>query len=186
MSPAHTSHAISETLTVERSSATQQAIAAHIRRQRIRSVPQVAKSRPLFHWDATRHLPPHALDEHRSRFPQFQGLAPQVTELPDAGTWAANLAIGITEVMLHQRPVAQLERWVVPGLFQAFAQAHRELKVTVTRRPPLKVASYRTCAISERIVETCVILDLDGLRRTISLRLEGHRGRWIATALQIL
>lgn len=155
-------------------------------KERLRSIPATQKSRPLFHWDATRDLPPHALEEHREHFPRFQGLAPEITDLPDAGSWAANLAVGICEIMYRQRPVAQIQRWVIPGLYGAFTQAVRAITLPAHKRFPIRVITYRTCAISERIMEVCVILEVHGLRRSISLRLEGHRGRWIATALQVL
>lgn len=155
-------------------------------RPRLSLVPDSCQSAPTFSWDAQVDLADKELTEHRLRFPRSVDLSPLLCDLPDAGAWGANLAVGIMEIALRQRPAAQLERWVVPGLFQAFCHAMSQLTLSTTRRSPVRVTQYRTCGITERISECCIIVDIQGRRRTVSLRLEGCHGKWIATALQIL
>lgn len=156
------------------------------RRQHLRVVSSAHKDAPFFDWDATRHLSSAALEEYREMFPAFRGLAPGICDLPDAGSWAANLTVGLMEIIFCQRPIAQIQRWVLPGLYQALARKLHTDNTPPRRRSPIQVKTYRSCSISERICECCVVVEAFGCHRTVSVRLEGHRGRWVTTALQIL
>lgn len=155
-------------------------------RQHLKVISNPHSTRPLFQWDASRNLSERELLEHRERFPRFTCERPELSALPDAGSWSANLAIGLVEIFFHQRPIAQIERWVITPLYHALIAQMDRLAMQKQAHTPIKVTSYRTCMISERIAECCVILDAHGMRRNISMKLEGHRGKWIATGLQIL
>lgn len=156
------------------------------RRQHLRLISSAPKDAPFFNWDATQDLSPSAVEDYREMFPAFRGLTPAICDLPDAGTWAANLTVGLLEIIFCQRPISQIERWVLPELYKALIRKLAKENIPARRRSPIQVKTYRSCAISERICECCVIVDAFGCHRAISIRLEGHRGRWIATALQIL
>ncbi|UNX55828.1 Rv3235 family protein [Georgenia sp. TF02-10] len=108
--------------------------------------------------------------------------------LPDPGRWAGALARSCVEVLLGVRPAAQLGRWLTADLYEALAR-RAGLAVRVLGRPvrtrPAIVRRVRVCEVAPGAVEAAVVLH-DGERvRGAAVRLEVHRGRWRATALEI-
>lgn len=143
-------------------------------------------SRPIFQWDATRELSSYDILAFRQIFPRYQGNPAQLSQLPDAGPWAANLAVGTLEILAHYRPVSQMQRWVLPQLYEALVDTTQLLPQNRQRRTRFLATHYRTCAISERIIETCVIVKAGTRKHAVSIRIEGHHSRWIVTALEVL
>lgn len=139
-----------------------------------------------FQWDAKRDLKGFDTITHQQFFPPHRGQVAQVTHLPDAGSWAANLAVGILEIFEHYRPHSQLQRWVVPQLYSAIVKTIEHTPKKAGRKPRFRAITYHCCAISERIAETCVIVHTGERKRVVSIRLEGHASRWVATAVEIL
>ncbi len=112
----------------------------------------------------------------------------QAHTLPDPGRWAGTLVHSTVEVLSGARPVAQLTRWLSPELFETVSRraglAHRlQRRSTAVRRP--HVRRVHTCRISADVVEASVVLHDGAHMRAAAVRLEAHRGRWRATALQI-
>lgn len=100
---------------------------------------------------------------------------------------ARRLAGASVEVIVGRRPAAQLARWLAPGVLdvlRARAVLTRHATTSAATRAPA-VRGVRVCALHEHLVEATAVVD-DGRRvRAIALRLETHRGRWRATALEI-
>jgi hypothetical protein len=109
------------------------------------------------------------------------------TQLPDPQSVSCSIAQAAAEVLAGIRPVAQLTRWVTPEVFGALAT---RAAIVVRQRgrgaaPRVTVRRVRVCRLSQLVAEASVVLD-DGNRvHAAAIRLEGHRGYWRATVLEI-
>ncbi|MGN8245996.1 Rv3235 family protein [Cellulomonas soli] len=97
------------------------------------------------------------------------------------------VAHAVLEVLAGTRPLAQLARWVTPGVYEAL-RTRTELTVRVlgagTGRRPL-VRRVRVCPVDPHAAEATVVAH-DGHRvRAVALRFETHRGAWRVTALEV-
>jgi len=107
----------------------------------------------------------------------------------DPATVARAVALASLEVLAGRRSAAQLARWLTPGIYdslQVRAGLTRRVLGTAAdgSRPPV-IRRARVCRIGTHVLEAAVIAD-DGARvRAVALRLEGHRGAWRVTALEI-
>lgn len=128
---------------------------------------------------ADRPLDPDDLDE----LDEPRGAVPEA----DPSFVARRLAGASVEVIAGRRPVAQLARWLAPGVLEALrvrAAITRHTATPAPMRAPT-VRGVRVCAVHEHLVEATAVVD-DGRRvRAIALRLETHRGAWRATALEV-
>jgi hypothetical protein len=100
------------------------------------------------------------------------------------------IAHAVVEVLLGRRPVAQLARWVTPGVYQT-VQTRAALTARGTgRRAPAAgrgatVRRVLVCMVEAHVCEVGAVVD-DGARvRAVALRLETHRGTWRTTALEV-
>jgi hypothetical protein len=100
------------------------------------------------------------------------------------------IAHAVVEVLLGRRPVAQLARWVTPGVYQTI-QSRAALTARGTgRRAPAAgrgatVRRVLVCMVEAHVCEVGAVVD-DGTRvRAVALRLETHRGTWRTTALEV-
>lgn len=116
-----------------------------------------------------------AADEDRGAVPEH-----------DPGVLAGRIALATVEVLAGRRPLAQLARWLTPGVLEAL-QVRAALTVRVrgvTRRAP-QVRRVRACSVDEHTVEAGVVVEDGGVVRAVALRLETHRGAWRATVLEV-
>jgi hypothetical protein len=107
----------------------------------------------------------------------------------DPGVVARAVALASLEVLAGRRSVAQLARWLTPGIYESL-----QVRAGLTRRVlgaasdgtrPPTVRRARTCRVGAQVLEATVVAD-DGVRvRAVALRLEAHRGSWRVTALEI-
>lgn len=105
----------------------------------------------------------------------------------DPALLTRRVGLACVEVALGRRPVAQLARWLAPGVLEQVrvraALAARAGAVPATHAP--RARRVRACAVDEHTVEACLVVD-DGTRvRAVALRLESHRGSWQVTTLEI-
>jgi len=110
--------------------------------------------------------------------------------LPDADpvVVARAIAVASLEVLAGRRSVAQLARWLTPVVYESlYVRAGLTQRVVGTSgvtRPPV-VRRARASRVGSHALEASVVAD-DGTRvRAVALRLEGHRGVWRVTALEI-
>lgn len=119
----------------------------------------------------------------------FDG-TPAVRSVPveDPAAWCGSLVRASVEVLSGSRPVAQLARWVSGELYDSLAR-RAGLAVRIKGRPAVVrqavVRAVRVCRLSPMLAEAAVVVH-DGVRvRAAAVRIEAHRGRWRATALEI-
>ncbi|WP_051274916.1 Rv3235 family protein [Cellulomonas sp. URHD0024] len=161
---------------------------------RIRLVPDPPKARvPLATEPA--HPPAPTLTARVSVLRALESAATtDDTDLPSAVPSADPAAVGCSialaalEVLAGRRPVAQLARWLAPGVYEAIrvrsALAARVVQAPRGVRRPV-VRRFRLSPIVATAHEVSVVADDSGRVRAVALRLEAHRGAWRATALEI-
>ncbi|QTE30287.1 Rv3235 family protein [Pengzhenrongella sicca] len=118
--------------------------------------------------------------------PRRPSLAGADGPLPDPTALCCAVVQAAVEALRGTRPLAQLCRWVSPEIYEQL-----EIRSELTRRV-LGVGSHRATIrrirlfrLGEGAAEATVVVD-DGPRvRAVAIRLEGHRGQWRATALEI-
>ncbi|WP_175956179.1 Rv3235 family protein [Schaalia sp. Marseille-Q2122] len=141
---------------------------------------------PCFQWDMVRDLPSGEVAIIRERLRDSHSSPVWKKCLPAADSWAANLALGLVEILQDTRPLPQVRRWVLPALYDELALARGCIADEGSKPGTCSLVRWRICPISDRIVESCVIVQTRSRQRTVSVRIEEYRGRWIATALDIL
>ncbi|WP_146903813.1 Rv3235 family protein [Cellulomonas aerilata] len=127
-----------------------------------------------------------ALARHaRTTYPGVETPAP-TGPLPDPTPLCCAMVQAAVEGLRGVRPLAQLTRWVSPEVYDLL-QLRAEL-VQRAGRPTASRAGIRRIRlfrIGEEVAEASVVVD-DGPRvRAVAVRLEGHRGRWRAVAMEI-
>lgn len=111
-------------------------------------------------------------------------------DLPDPGEWSAILATSLLEALSGDRPVSQLTRWLAKDI-------HAELtaQVAAVKRHPSgrirsvarrTVSGVRVCFVKPGVVETCAVVVGNTRARSVAIRLEAVKGRWLATAVQLV
>ncbi|WNB86377.1 Rv3235 family protein [Cellulomonas sp. ATA003] len=107
--------------------------------------------------------------------------------LPDPTPLCCAMVQAAVEGLRGARPLAQLVRWVTPEVYEHLALRaelvlHSGMPTTPGRAG---IRRIRVCRIGDGAAEAAVVVD-DGPRvRAVAVRLEAHRGRWRATALEI-
>jgi len=114
--------------------------------------------------------------------------APRLLPDGDPSAIARAVALASLEVLAGRRSVAQLARWLTPGVYESLqvraGLTQRVLGTTGGTRPPV-IRRSRACRVDSHVLEATLVAD-DGVRvRAVALRLEGHRGAWRVTALEI-
>ncbi len=112
----------------------------------------------------------------------------ELAQLPPVAPWAATLARAAVEVLTGSRPTAQLARWLSADLYASLAR-RAGLGVRILGRPDpalcARVRRVRCTEVRPGVHEAAVVVH-DGVRiRAAAVRVETHRGRWRATALEI-
>ncbi|MEZ5117132.1 MAG: Rv3235 family protein [Candidatus Nanopelagicales bacterium] len=109
--------------------------------------------------------------------------------LPPAGPWVARLARAVLEVVSGERPSGQLVRWTSRPVHAELARraaCARRHPVNQGRSPMVRqVRSVRVCPVAPGIVEACAVVSGPQRARAVAIRLEAHRGRWLATAVAV-
>jgi Family of unknown function (DUF6459) len=105
--------------------------------------------------------------------------------LPDAGEWAAALALGVLQALLGQRPIAQLNRWLADDVLSTVTAQHRRRRAQpepAIRR--VRVRSVRVQHPGSGVAEVSAHLLVGTGHAALALRLEALGERWICTALE--
>lgn len=98
-----------------------------------------------------------------------------------------NMAVAAVEVINGHRSVRQLQRWLAPHIYIALAQragiaARCGKRVSL----PARVIASRTCFPTPFVCEAAVVVWDVNRPRACTIRLEIHRGRWRANALDVI
>jgi hypothetical protein len=99
------------------------------------------------------------------------------------------VARGAVEAIRGDRPLAQLARAVTPEILEALTTRARLVRAlprpsgTVPR--PVMVRRARVVRLGPHVAEATVIVDDVDRVRAAAIRVEVHRGRWRAVALEI-
>jgi hypothetical protein len=117
----------------------------------------------------------------------WQPRPPRSRELPDPGPWARRLLIGIIETASGRRPLHQLSALLSPSVGRGLGS---ELEHALRAGAPHwlhrgVVCSLRVCEPAAGVAEISAVVEVRGRVHAIALRLEGSRGRWRCTRLQL-
>ena len=110
-------------------------------------------------------------------------------DLPDAAGWSALLAPALTQVVLAQRPIAQLNRWLADDVLAEVSRLQRRRRSTGNRaNVPVALCSVRVQHPAPEAAEVAAHLAIGTRSVAIALRLEATAigptgGRWLCTAL---
>ncbi|NMR20806.1 Rv3235 family protein [Cellulomonas fimi] len=108
--------------------------------------------------------------------------------LPDPTPLCCAMVLAAVEALRGARPLAQLTRWVTTEVYDQLAvrsQLTQRVLGRSTSAHPTSIRRVRLCRIGATAAEATVVVD-DGPRvRAVAVRLEGRRGQWRATALEI-
>ncbi|MBE1877375.1 Rv3235 family protein [Myceligenerans pegani] len=122
------------------------------------------------------------IDEHREPEPQ--------PELPDPTALVCRVARAAIEVLRGERPASQLARWTTAQVYDQLVARERLLSGTRAGRPRpvaprVGVRRVRLVRLGTASAEATVVLH-DGERvRAAAVRLEGRRGTWKVTCLEL-
>lgn len=111
---------------------------------------------------------------------------------PDPKTLCANLARCVIEVLAGARSLDQLGRWVSDSVYihllrrTVLAARARAESTDDSLRPRMRIGDPKLSAPSEGVVEAVVLVHQPGRSRAVAIRLEQHRARWRATAINVL
>jgi hypothetical protein len=105
--------------------------------------------------------------------------------LPEPEAWTKQLATGIAEVLIGERPVFQLMRWVSFDVYREIdRQVQPKLELHAKRARPF-VRCLRIENTSEKIIEATAVIQKGFRGRGMGLRLEAENDRWRCTQLLV-
>ncbi len=148
-------------------------------------MPRTSPDRP---WDRVRFAAsnPSPADPDESLAP----VVPLRTSTPvdDPAAWCGSIVRAAVEALSGSRPATQLARWLAADVYESLSR-RAGLAVRINGRPRLVrravVRRVHLCRLDAHTAEASVVIQ-DGERvRAAAVRLEAHRGRWRATALEI-
>jgi len=111
---------------------------------------------------------------------------------PSPATLCSNLARSVVEILAGARPLDQIGRWVSDSVY---VHLLRRTMLTVKARstaaenplrPRMTIGEPLLAFPIEGVVEAVVMVHQPGRSRAVAIRLERHRTRWRATAINVL
>jgi hypothetical protein len=112
--------------------------------------------------------------------------AKQRPGLPDAREWSTTLTLALIQALLGQRPVAQLNRWVVDEVLAAISMYQRR-SLTLHGRIaiPAAVRSVRVQHPDPGAAEVAAHVAIGKRSAAMAYRLDALGDRWLCTALEL-
>lgn len=111
----------------------------------------------------------------------------QPTVPTDPTALIENMAVAAVEVLNGHRSVRQMQRWLAPHIYIALAQrAGIASRCGKRASLPARVISSRTCYPTPSVCEAAVVVWDVNRPRACTIRMEVHRGRWRANALDVV
>ena len=106
--------------------------------------------------------------------------------LPNAQDWSTMLALAIIQVLLGQRPAAQLNRWLADDVFSAInIHQRRNLRQHGRIVVPASLRSVHVQHPDAAVAEVAAHLVIDKQSAAMAFRLEVFGDRWLCTALEL-
>lgn len=111
---------------------------------------------------------------------------------PSPATLCSNLARSVVEILAGARPLDQIGRWVNDSVY---VHLLRRTMLTVQARttsaenplrPRMSIGDPLLAFPVEGVVEAVVMVHQPARSRAVAIRLERHRARWRATAINVL
>lgn len=97
------------------------------------------------------------------------------------------LAVAAVEVLNGHRSIRQLQKWLAPHTYIALAQrAGLASRCGKRTSLPARVISSRTCFPRPAVCEAAIVVWDVNRPRACTIRMEMHRGRWRANALDVI
>ncbi len=154
-----------------------------------RPAPQQSNQPPL---DLIDHEFDHADDtaaNHRGvrvSTVKARGAARPRPGLPDAQGWSTTLTLAVIQALVGQRPVSQLNRWVVDEVLVAIGMyQRRSLALHGRIAIPTAVRSVRVQHPDPQVAEVAVHVAIGKRSAAMAFRLEALGDRWLCTALEL-
>jgi Family of unknown function (DUF6459) len=106
--------------------------------------------------------------------------------LPDAREWSATLALALIQTLLGQRPVSQLNRWMVEEVLAAISICQRRSLSRHGRTAvPTALRSVHVQHPDPEVAEVSAHLAIGKRSTAMAFRLEALGDRWLCTALEL-
>ena len=106
--------------------------------------------------------------------------------LPNAQQWSTTLALAIIQAMLGQRPVAQLNRWIVDEVLAGISMyQRRSIRVHGRVAVPVSLCSVRVQHPGPEVAEVAAHAMIGKRSAAMAFRLEALGDRWLCTALEL-
>lgn len=112
-------------------------------------------------------------------------------DLPEPRQWVATIARAVSEVMVGERPVAQLTRHLTrEQLARVSARAaamarHPSARAQRGRPRARTVRAVRICPVAPGVIEASAVLVGGDRSQAIAIRIEAVAGRWLATVVDL-
>jgi Family of unknown function (DUF6459) len=104
----------------------------------------------------------------------------------DAREWSITLALAIIQTLLGQRPIAQLNRWVVEEVLVAISiYKRRSLSQQGRIAVPAALRSIRIQHPDPEVAEVSAHMAIGQRSVAMAFRLEALGDRWLCTALEL-
>jgi Family of unknown function (DUF6459) len=106
--------------------------------------------------------------------------------LPDAREWSATLALALIQTLLGQRPVSQLNRWMVEEVLAAINICQRRsLALRGRTAIPTALRSVHVQHPDPDVAEVSAHVVMGRRSAAMAFRLEALGDRWLCTALEL-
>ena len=106
--------------------------------------------------------------------------------LPDAQEWSTTLALAVIQALVGQRPVAQLNRWVVEEVLAAISiRQRRSLSLHGRTAVPTALRSVHVQHPDPEVAEVSAHVAIGKRSAAMAFRLEAFGDRWLCTALEL-
>ena len=160
--------------------------------------PGITWSRPA---PAEPNQPPLDLADHENDYPQTAAAHDRVIRvstvkaewsarprpgLPDPEEWSTTLALAIIQAMLGQRPVSQLNRWIVDEVLAGISMyQRRSIRVHGRVAVPVSLRSVRVQHPGPEAAEVAAHVMIGKRSAAMAFRLEALGDRWLCTVLEL-
>lgn len=111
---------------------------------------------------------------------------------PNPSILCAALARCVVEILAGARSLDQIARWVTDAVYvhllrrNLLAQRARQDATDSAPRPRVHIGDPKLSSPTEDVIEAVVMVHQPARSRAVAIRLERHRSRWRASAINVL